>query len=98
METAKSAALLSTFPLTNNPQPQMTMTTPNQLLVLLKERPSTTDACAARVGVPMLVAKAMLERLAKEGLASSFQGGELLTWKITPAGLELAISLKKHAA
>ena len=74
------------------------MTTPNQLLVLLQDCPSTTDAAASRVGVPMLVAKAMLERLAKDGLAASMPAGDLHLWKLTPAGWETAIALKNHAA
>ena len=76
----------------------MSMTTPNQLLVLLQDCPSTTDAAASRVGVPMLVAEAMLKRLAKEGYAESLPAGDLQLWRITPTGLELAISLKNHAA
>lgn len=74
------------------------MTTPNQLLVLLKDCPSTTDASACRVGVPMLVAEAMLKRLAKDGYTESVPAGDLQIWKLTPTGLELAISLKNHAA
>ena len=75
----------------------MCMTTPNQLLVLLQDCPSTTDAAASRVGVPMLVAEAMLKRLATEGLATSAPAGDLQLWKLTPAGWELAIALKKSA-
>jgi hypothetical protein len=46
----------------------------------------------------MLVAKAMLERLAKDGLAASMPAGDLHLWKLTPAGWETAIALKNHAA
>jgi Mn-dependent DtxR family transcriptional regulator len=74
------------------------MTTPNQLIVLLKDGPSTTDAAASRVGIPTLVAEAMLNRLAKEGLAETVPAGEIQLWKLTPSGWEAAIALKNHAA
>jgi hypothetical protein len=74
------------------------MTTPNQILVLLKDCPSTTDAIAERVSVPMLVAKAMLERAATDGYTTSAPAGDLILWSLTSTGLELAIALQNHAA
>ena len=74
------------------------MTTPNQLLVTLQDAPCTAAAAAARVGVPVLVAEAMLQRLQKEGLTQSIPAGSVLIWTLQPAGAETAIALKKHAA
>jgi hypothetical protein len=46
----------------------------------------------------MLVAKAMLERHAKDGYATPVPAGDLLIWKLTPTGWELSNSLQNHAA
>jgi|JFJP01.1.fsa_nt_gi hypothetical protein len=69
------------------------MTTPNKILVELLDISATADAVAERVRVPMLVAQAMLQRHAKDGLVSSHQA-DLTTWKLTESGQALAASLQ----
>jgi hypothetical protein len=74
------------------------MTTPNKILVELLDVPSTADAAASHVGVPMLVAKAMLQRMETDGLTTAVPAGELTLWKLTPAGWETATALKNQLA
>jgi predicted transcriptional regulator len=69
------------------------MTTPCKILVELLDTPSTTDAIAERVRVPMLVAEAMLQRHEKEGYVSR-RVETLTVWSLTVSGKTFAKSLQ----
>lgn len=73
------------------------MTTPNQILSLLAASRCTTAALSASARVPFLVAEAMVQRLAKEGLAVSIPDPNLDLWDITEAGKARAESLQVPA-
>lgn len=71
------------------------MTTPNQILVDLIAGQSTADAISQRLGVPMLVIRAMCDRHRKDGLLhpNSIAGGTLTAWSLTEEGREVASRL-----
>lgn len=70
------------------------MTTPNKLLAILLSAPSTADSLASLAGVPFLVAKAMLQRHAKDGLVTARETNGLVLWSLTESGTAAANNLQ----
>jgi len=62
------------------------MTTPNKILTILADTIASTAAIAETARVPFLVAQAMVQSLAKEGLVASVPDPILDLWKITDDG------------
>jgi DNA-binding MarR family transcriptional regulator len=76
------------------------MTTPHKLLVALLNSAASTGALSEIARIPELAAKAMLQRLQKEGHLSQrpCEGvPSIIIWSLTETGREAAMNLNTSA-
>jgi predicted ArsR family transcriptional regulator len=74
------------------------MTTPNQILVLLLSSASTAAGLGDKLNIPMLVAKAICERLESSGLVNHTHVGAIIPlYHLTDVGKDSANQLQASA-